>query len=342
MYRPIYLAFLVLFSLCTMARANAEIGFREMQLDPTGDRPLHVALWYPTAALSGSTIIGENPAFIGAPAIRNATPKAGTHALILLSHGDGGNWRNQSWLASQLARQGYIVAAPDHPGTTSFNMDPIQAARLWQRPLDLSRIIDRLVADPTVAGRIDARRIAAIGHSLGGWTVAALAGARFDRAKFADECQKYPNPRTCGAVSKLGLDQPAIERDMRDQRIRAIVSLDLGLARGFTVQSLESMTIPALVIGAGIDIGDLPVQLESGHLAEHLPETSSNLVVIDDAMHFSFLQLCKAGAVERIEAETPGEGIVCRDGTGQSRIAIHARVGQLISQFLARSLQVKQ
>lgn len=79
-----------------------------------------------------------------------------------------------NWLATELAQQGYIVAAPDHPGTTTFNKDADQAAKLWGRPHDLSRVIDVLTTDPKLVGKVDIRRIAAIRHSLGGWTVPHL------------------------------------------------------------------------------------------------------------------------------------------------------------------------
>lgn len=60
-----------------------------------------------------------------------------------------------NWLAPELAQQGYIVAAPDHPGTTTFNKDADQAAKLWERPHDLSRVIDVLTTDPKLAGKVD-------------------------------------------------------------------------------------------------------------------------------------------------------------------------------------------
>ncbi|EEH13931.1 MULTISPECIES: hypothetical protein [Brucella] len=49
------------------------------------------------------------------------------------------------------------------------------------------------------------------------------------------------------------------------------------------------------------------------YLAEHLPKSSSTYVEIPDAMHFSFMQLCKPGAAALIEEDIPGDGIVCKD-----------------------------
>ena len=331
-------AFALIVLACT-ARADA-VGFRTVGIGGEGPRPLNVAVWYPSTETGPETIVGETPAFVGLAAIRNAQPSEGAHPLIVLSHGYGGTWRNLSWLAGELARDGYAVAAPDHPGTTHFNRDPQQAAMVWERPRDLSRVIDALAGDPALAGAIDPGRIAAIGHSLGGWSVTALAGARFDPDLFARECASGPGSRAC-ALDDLNLTDPALGQDMHDPRIRAFVSFDLGMARGFTPESVAEITVPALLIGAGIDIGDLPAELETGWLAQHLPSETTETVIIPDAMHFSFLQLCKPGAEALIEAEDPGDGIVCRDGKERGRAAIHAEVLDRVTAFLDRSMPAR-
>lgn len=125
---------------------------------------------------------------------------------------------------------------------------------------------------------------------------------------------------------------------MNDPRLKAFVSLDLGLARGFTPESLAQVNVPALIFGAGVDIGDLPAELESGWLATHLPTQSSQLVMVPDAMHFSFMQLCKPGAEAIIEEEMPGDVIVCRDGGDRTRAAIHDDIAATIIAFLAKTL----
>lgn len=325
-----------LIALTSVAQAD-NVGFRTVGIGGEEPRPLNVALWYPTEDTGPNVIVGETPAFIGVPAIRDALPSPGVHPLVVLSHGYGGTWRNLSWLADELAEQGYVVAAPDHPGTTHFNRDRRQAAMLWERPRDLSRVIDALEADPALAGAIDPERIAAIGHSLGGWSVTALAGARFDPDLFARDCAAFAQSRSC-INDDLDTAAPALGQDMRDPRIRGFVSLDLGLARGFTPESLAGMTAPALLIGAGIDIGGLPAEHETGWLAQNLPAKATETLMIPDAMHFSFLQLCKPGAEEMIEAEDPGDGIICRDGRARGRAAIHDEVLNRVTAFLDRAI----
>ena len=332
----LFISIAALISLASIAQAEG-VGFRTVGIGGEGPRPLNVALWYPTADTGSEGIVGETPAFVGVPVIRKGQPSTGAHPLAVLSHGYGGTWRNLSWLAADLAKRGYAVAAPDHPGTTHFNRDRRQAAMLWERPHDLSRVIDALEEDQALAGAIDPQRVAAIGHSLGGWSVTALAGARFDPDLLAKACTSYAQSRSC-TVDDLGLASSRLKQDMRDPRIRAFVSLDLGMAQGFTRENLAEVSIPALLIAAGIDIGDMPVEQETGWLTENLPAESTQTHMIPDAMHFSFLQLCKPGAEAMIEAEDPGDGVVCRDGGERGRAAIHAEVVGMVTEFLDRAM----
>lgn len=322
----------------TLAHGADAIGFRETTLDKDGVRPLHVSVWYPTRSAGEAAVVGENRAFYGVPVLRDAAPAPGSRPLVLLSHGYSGSWRNLSWLAMDLAARGYIVAAPDHPGTTTFDQDPSRAATLWERPRDLSRAIDALAGDTGLAGEVDTNRVAAIGHSLGGWTVTALAGARFERERFAKDCQDNASPRACALKDELGLVRSEIEGDMSDARLKAFVSLDLGLARGFSPASLAALRVPSLLVAAGVDIGGLPSRLESGYLADHLPKSSSTYVEIPDAMHFSFMGLCKPGAVELIEKEEPGNGVACKDDGMRSREEIHRELAYLVIGFLAKAM----
>ncbi|MGU3575133.1 alpha/beta hydrolase family protein [Brucellaceae bacterium C25G] len=342
MFKLSYLTVGLCLSIATLAHAAQSTGFRQIELTDIADRPLNVAIWYPTKNGNNNeaTAIGENVVFYGIDAIKDATPDDGTHPLIVFSHGYGGNWRNLNWLAELLVNEGYVVAAPDHPGTTTFNKDAVQAARLWERPHDLSRVLDALITQPKFAGKIDAQHIAAIGHSLGGWTVTALAGGRYDVKLFEKECQINAMPRVCSLITELGLDDVRLEKEMRDPRIKAFITLDLGLARGFTPTSLSDIDIASLVIGAAIDIGDMPIKLESGYLKQYLTKPSSTYVEIPDAMHFSFLQSCKAGAVELIEEETPGDGIVCKDDGHRKREEIHREISFLVIGFLSQNLGI--
>ncbi|MYM59046.1 alpha/beta fold hydrolase [Vibrio sp. OCN044] len=334
-----YLLFASLFFLCATVTASG-VGFTQITLTDDPHRPLNTAIWYPTQDVSATALIGDNPVFVGTHVIKGAHIKSGIFPVVLLSHGYRGNWRNQNWLATGLAKRGYIVAAADHPGTTSFDQSSVQAAKWWERPQDVSRVLDYLLTATKWKPSTNPSDVTAIGHSLGGWTVMLLAGAKIDKARFEADCRLYPNPRTCGLSKELGLSKLQTSEPqnnaLRDPRIKRIVSLDLGLARSFSIKSLRDIKVPSLILAAGVDIGDLPQALESGYIAEHMPLNSRRYKVYEKAAHFSFMQDCKLGAEVMLENEVSGDGIICKDGLGASRRELHQLMLNDILNFLNR------
>lgn len=336
MFRAMFIALSVLVY-CMQVQASP--GFSQMTLSDTQGAPLNLSVWYPASQKGGAETVGENVAFSGVDVIRNAAPIPGKHPLIVISHGFNGSWRNQSWLAAELAAQGYIVAAPDHPGTTTFNQNPEAARKVWRRPGEISRVIDFVGQSSALFGTVDPDRIAAIGHSLGGWTVMLLAGARFDPSLFLNDCQQHLLRGDCKLAAKLGIDdveaQKNFSTDLRDKRIKAVVSLDAGLAPGFTSDSLSNINIPVLILAAGNGkLGNLPASEESGYLADKMRTSLRKFNIIKGATHFSFMQLCKPGAEKRIDEESPGDSIVCQDDKGASRVELHQLMLTKITLFL--------
>jgi predicted dienelactone hydrolase len=340
MMHNIALAGTLLAALSFTPAGAASVGFRQTVTGTDSSRPINVTLWYPTEADGPRSIVGENSAFVGTEVVKDAPIADGKHPLVLLSHGYRGNWRNLNWLAAELVHAGYAVAAPDHPATTSFDWRPEDARKLWLRPKDISRVIDDIYARPDLLGPIDPDRIAAIGHSLGGWTVLELAGGRYDPKRTAADCDPAAGAVHCKTLAELGIDgngpiDPEMLSDRHDPRIRAFVSLDLGPARGFTPESLASIKAPMLVFSAGSNLPGIDATNTDSHfVAASLNLPKERTVEIADALHFSFMQLCKPGAIALIESDAPGEGMVCKDGGGRDREAIHREVADRILGFL--------
>ncbi len=337
-----------LFLLCLSVpavAAESPVGFKTTTLpDPHNNRPLELAVWFPAATNAAKPeLIADNGVFIGALGVPDAAPAAGEHPLVVLSHGYGGNWGNQVWLASALAHKGYIVAAVNHPGTTSKDRSPAAAAQLWQRPADLSRAIDAVLAQPKQFGAVAKDQISAAGHSIGGWTVMEIGGARFDPDLFSRDCNAHPKLGGCIAYNQINpagtsAGKAQLAADLRDKRITAVVSLDLGLSRGMTDASLAAFAVPALVIAGGVPTEDMLPALESADMVRRLPTASTQYVEISDATHFSFMSICKPGAVALIEEDSPGDGMICRDGEGaRPRAVIQQQVVELITGFLERT-----
>ena len=129
------------------------------------------------------TIAGLQVALWLPPAAPSASP------LVLFSHGFGGCKTQSSYLMRALSNRGILVAAPDHKDNRCEKLDlpkniadlpPLTDSVLSDRRNDLFALKKGLLDHPTLASSIDPTRIALVGHSLGGYTVLALAGARPD------------------------------------------------------------------------------------------------------------------------------------------------------------------
>lgn len=326
--------------------AGAGVGVIDTRLTDRADRPLSLRLWYPTETKGPGEPIGENPIFVGYPALRNAPAVATPAPFILISHGSGGNLTNQGWLASALASQGMIVATLNHPGTTTGDNRPPTASRLWERPQDIQRVIDAALA-PTAAilppgAKVDPQRIGVIGHSLGAFTALWIAGARFDPVRFAAHCREKPHFAACRVAADYQLPQAApgqtlLSADHRDARVRAFVALDIGLANAFSPESLAAITRPVLLVPADQPNPQLPPLEETGYVHTHLAPTVRAEFGPKGASHFSFMPICKPGAGALLAAEAPDDVIVCQDGPGADRASLHQQVIDHVTVFLKNS-----
>ncbi len=119
----------------------------------------------------------------------------GPFPLILMSHGNGGNWSSHQHLVDHIASHGYVVLAPNHPcsdtqrvfknrRTYSTGPNPGRdPSAVLGRPADIRFLIDQASGwnvDPQhrLAGKLNLDRIGAVGHSYGSYTVQAVCGAR--------------------------------------------------------------------------------------------------------------------------------------------------------------------
>lgn len=337
MKNMIYISAICLGLGASAALADApQTGLAALELrDARSDRPLEGFVWYPAAPGQGPAEIAHgNPVWQGIEVIMNAEAQPGPHPFVVLSHGMYGNAMNQTWLADALVEQGFVVAAVSHPGTSTWARDPDHARALWDRPGDISRVIDHALGDPALAGLIDPDRIYMAGHSLGGFTALALAGGRFDAARFDRYCASDAADIGCRALQGWGVaqtdaDRAAMQADLSDPRIRAFALFDLGGTQAFDPASLSAIDRPMLVIGAPEDIAGMNLEMESRALAAALPAGQLTYLEPDGLSHFDFMGLCSDQAVAILQEDSPGDEIICRDG-GAARAAAHAMIAKTV------------
>ena len=329
-----------------------EVGMREIKVAaPERGRDLAVTVWYPAETGGEPALVGDNQIFKGAPASIDAPVVAGRFPLIIMSHGSGGRAQAMTWLATELAKAGFVVAGPNHPGTTSGDSTPANTPKLWERTQDLSAVIDGLTTDPAWGGVIDAGRIGIVGFSLGGAAAMEIAGARANLDSYARYCESYKKwdcawlaggkgyvndaPVQVDKVDLRTIDKKRFEQSNLDRRIQSAVLVDPGLAQAFKADSLKDIVIPMTYINLG-SAGTIPTAVIADRLAGLSPSGSYHTVA--NADHFSFLPECKKGAAELLK--TFGEvDPICANDVGRPRADIHVELARLIGNALQKDLK---
>lgn len=331
----------MLCSVSSLAFADS-VGVREIQAQSSErGKPLDVMVWYPAADGGEQVLVGDNKLFVGTEAFKDAPAKTGQFPLVLMSHGSGGNVRGLGWLASKLAEAGYIVAAPNHPGTTSGDSLPSETPKIWQRTRDLSDVLDRMTTDADFAKSLDAARIGVVGFSLGGAAAMEIAGARASLDAYIRYCNEYTlwdcafyaggvgyRDDAVIKVDKVDLrtiDRARFEQSNQDPRIKAAVMVDPGLALAYVPQSVQAIDIPMSFINLG-NTDSLPFAIVAETLAALAPK--GTWTIVKDANHFSFLSICKPGSAETLKAIGEIDPI-CDDVSQRSRQDIHDEIAKL-------------
>ena len=164
--------------------------------------------------------------------------------LIVFSHGLGGSRNGYQYLGRFWAANGYASMHVQHIGSDNqlwrgnpFSLtmrlkDAAKDSEAVARAKDVSFALTEMLAQPQLAGRFDASRIVAAGHSYGANTTMLLAGAA------------VPNKGENGQVLNL-----------RDPRIKAAMLLSAPPFYGYSNPALilGGITLPTLHVTATED-----------------------------------------------------------------------------------------
>ncbi|MBC7502484.1 MAG: hypothetical protein H7315_18600 [Herminiimonas sp.] len=295
--------------------------------------PIPVALFYPTLTSANITPMGPYAITVSV----GGTPPAKVKGLILISHGTGGSELGHHNLAQALAQSGYLVAALQHPRDNWRDRSLASSVTYFsERPRHVSRVLDRLLSDPEWKDRIPPGHIGAIGHSAGGFTVLALAGAIADPGRVAAHCASVTDDagfcalRGIASEATRAAEQNTIkasEFDVMDTRIHAVVAL-APLGQVFTPESFKRVAVPLKIYIAEHD-KVLNGKYHGRAVHDQLPATAFEEV--KNAGHFAFM-------AEMTQAIPSAAGNPNDDPAGFDRKAFQGRLAAEVIAFFDRNL----
>jgi predicted dienelactone hydrolase len=298
------------------------VGIRDLVIE--GETPLDITMWYP--ALNNGNL-EEKIKYpydikIGAPfgdvsiassqggAIREAPFDlfGSPHPLVLLSPGFSIGASSYAWLAEHLASYGFVVVSPEHHET----LDP--GNELWQaaitRPQDILAVFayldEQVDPEDSLEGLIDTELAAVIGHSYGGYTSLAAAGAQIDTDAFQSQCESVsgtdepgawlceqltPHMADMASLADLNSIPDGLWPAWADPRVDAIVPM-AGDAFFFGQEGLAEISVPVMAIG-GTNDNDSPYMWGTYPTYEYISSPRKIRVALEGAEHMIFTGPCE-------------------------------------------------
>ena len=219
--------------------------------------------------------------------------------LIVVSPG----WTNRTVLfnffAARLASHGFVVAVAQHYRDRAVAwdvpQDPFHVA-MYNRPRDISFMLGVLLARNAEPGDVlyhsmRPDRVAAVGHSIGGYATLSLAAG--DEAVCVGQDLVNPLPAECVPIAyprDNENDQLIPIPLLPDRRIRAIVTLDANNGQ-LHFSELARVTVPSLTIGESPDAPQWATFFGARQHAAIAAHPNYRVDILS-AMHNSFTSSC--------------------------------------------------
>ncbi|MEM1283564.1 MAG: prolyl oligopeptidase family serine peptidase, partial [Chlamydiota bacterium] len=314
---------------------DCDVGVKTLVFfDKSRERPIITEIYYPPER-SAPSLVPTSTNFKLLKEKRNAPIPTGDGKLplIILSHGHQGDRYGHAWLQEILAANGYIVAVPDHFGNTHYMQRAEDSLKRWDRPKDVTFLIDQLLEDPLLKQHIDPNKIGFIGYSRGGLTGIWLAGGI---------ANNYPTPNmTTSSFIELdegtsesiikNIDFSKAKKSYEDKRIKAEFLMAPSYGFAFSPEGLSSIDIPIMIVGAEND-SITPIKHNAQFYADNI-KSSAIKIMPGKAGHYVFLN------TEAQDEKKTLPPYLTKDDPSVDRSKIHEEVANMALKFFDKYLK---
>ena len=232
--------------------------------------------------------------------------------VAVISHGLGSKPEDFASVAEHLASYGYVIVVPQHIGSDTqqqqaflqgLSKEIFLTDEFINRPLDISYVIDELERrnNAEFGGKLVLDKVGVFGHSFGGYTALAVAGATIDFDNLEEECASgLGRINTALLLQCQALDLERQNYNFRDERVVAVIGHNPVNRSIFGPAGLSKIKIPVLM-GAGSYDPATPFVFEQLGSFTWLTTPNKYLIMLEGQTHLD-LSLIDGGMSEVIES----------------------------------------
>ncbi len=240
------------------------------------------------------------------------TFREGKTPVIIFSHGLASRPEDYAQAIEHLASYGFLVAAPQHPGSDTqylqgmlggYYRNIFDGNEFINRPKDISFVIDELARRNAsqFQGKLNLTNVGVAGHSFGGYTSLAVAGAQIDFDNLAQDCNRpYSGINIAILLECRALELPRKVYNFRDERVTAVFAANPVNRSIFGEKGLSKISIPVLLGSGSYDPAANPI-FEQAIPFTWLKTPDKYLAMVEGQAHVNFTEL-DAGMQKTLES----------------------------------------
>jgi predicted dienelactone hydrolase len=182
-------------------------------------------------------------------------------SVVVLSHGLASDRQHFAVIARHLASHGFVAVTIEHPGSNLAKLQNLLKGRTKEvfdinefidRPKDVSYVLDDLAQ--RFPGLVNVQQAGVIGHSFGGYTALALAGATIDFDYLTKGCSQGIDSANVSLLLQCeALKLPRQPYNFRDDRIKFALAINPIDSNIFGPTGIAKVKIPVAVVAASDD-----------------------------------------------------------------------------------------